>query len=254
MNILFRLLGPALYRLVPPARRADLRRMVRRLAHPAWMGTIRRTTPLSEHWGTERGTPIDRYYIARFLSGHRADIRGRVLEVKDSTYTTRFGSDLTAREVLDIDPANPAVTIVADLAAADAIPDGAFDCFVLTQTLQYIYDPPAALRHAHRILRPGGVLLLTVPGLTRLAPPLTDYWHFTPGGCARLLEELFGAGRVIIYVYGNVLTATAFLTGMAADELRTRELAASDRRYPVIIAARAVKASDAQPLVQKGSE
>jgi SAM-dependent methyltransferase len=163
------------------------------------------------------------------------------LEVKDGGYTDRFGNDITSRDVLDIDPANRAATILADLACADDIPSESFDCFVLTQTLQYIYEPGSALRHAWRILRPGGVLLVTVPGLTRLAPPLVDYWHFTPGGCSRLLAEIFGPGAVSVYSYGNVLAATAVLTGMAAEELSARELLARDVRYPVIIAARAVK-------------
>ena len=42
------------------------------------LGTIRRTTPLSDHWGRERGTPVDRYYIERFLAAERDVIRGRV--------------------------------------------------------------------------------------------------------------------------------------------------------------------------------
>ena len=226
--------------------RARLRHSRRRLIRPAWLGTSRRTAPLSEHWGSDRGTPVDRYYIAHFLQRYRADIHGHVLEVKDSSYTHRFGHDVACSQVLDIDPTNPAATIVADLAAAAAVPAGAFDCFVLTQTLQYIYEPRAALQQAHRILRPGGVLLLTVPGLTRLAPPLVDYWHFTPGGCARLLREIFGATAVTVRVYGNVLTSMAFLTGMAAEELHPGELRAVDARYPVIIAARAVKAGEGE--------
>ncbi len=241
MSTALRILASGAGRLLAMEQRAVLRRRIQRFVEPAWLGTLRRTKPLSEHWGTERGTPVDRYYIARFLQRYRADIHGRVLEVKDSGYTDRFGNDITGRDVLDIDPANRAATILADLACADEIPSESFDCFILTQTLQYIYELGSALRHAWRILRPGGVLLVTVPGLSRLAPPLVDYWHFTPGGCARLLAEIFGPGAVSVYSYGNVLAATAVLTGMAAEELRARELLARDVRYPVIIAARAVK-------------
>ncbi len=241
MSTPLRMLASVAGRFLTTEQRARLRRRIQQLIEPAWLGTLRRTKPLSEHWGTERGTPVDRYYIARFLQRYRADIHGRVLEVKDSGYTDRFGTDITGRDVLDIDPANRAVTIVADLACAEEIPSESFDCFVLTQTLQYIYEPRSALRHAWRILRPGGVLLVTVPGLSRLAPPLVDYWHFTPGGCSRLLSETFGPGAVSVFSYGNVLAATAVLTGMAAEELSPRELLARDVRYPVIIAARAVK-------------
>src|SRR6266508_1565007 len=121
-------------------KRQRLRKRLRRLTRPAWFGTLRRTTPLSANYGYDRGTPVDRYYIDQFLENHRADIRGRLLEVKDSGYTNRYGHLVTAQDVLDINPANPHATIISDLAAADAISSNTFDCFILTQTLQYIYD------------------------------------------------------------------------------------------------------------------
>jgi SAM-dependent methyltransferase len=223
---------------------SKFRKFLRRLRRPAWLGTLRRTTPLSDSWGFDRGTPIDRYYIERFLEEHRRDIFGRVLEIKDSTYTDRFGAGVERRDVLDINPSNPHATIVADLAAADAIPSNLFDTFVLTQTLQLIYDTRACLRHAHRILRPGGVLLVTVPFISRIVPRYglqTDCWRFTPASCSGLFGEVFGQGQVVVDAWGNVLTAVAFLTGMASEELSRRELEAQDLYYPIIISVRAVK-------------
>src|SRR6266478_325221 len=140
-----------LRQILPLEQRHRVRQRLRRLARPAWLGTLRRTTPLSDHWGFDRGTPLDRYYIERFLEEHCQDIRGRVLEVRDSRYTDRYGTAVQRRDVLDIDPRNPNATIVVDLATADAIPPDQFDCFVLTQTLQFIYDTRAAVAHAHRI-------------------------------------------------------------------------------------------------------
>jgi SAM-dependent methyltransferase len=220
-----------------------MRQRLRRLTHPAWLGTIRRTKPLSEVWGLDRGTPVDRYYIERFLEDHRADIRGRVLEVKDSAYTDRYGNGVAHRDVLDIDPTNPLATIVADLAEADAIPSNTYDCFILTQTLQFIYDTHAALSHARRILRPDGVLLATVPAIIRVerSYKTTDYWRFTVASCSALFSEAFGGEDVSIRSYGNVLSAVAFLTGMAHQELSRRELETYDEYYPVIVAVRAVK-------------
>jgi hypothetical protein len=133
------------------------RQRVRRLLAPAWLGTLRRTTPLSSRWGTDRGTPVDRYYIERFLDAHRGDIRGRVLEVKDSTYTEQFGGGVTVADVLDADRRNAQATVIADLAAADSVPGNSYDCFILTQTLQLIYDTRGALRHAARVLREGAI-------------------------------------------------------------------------------------------------
>jgi SAM-dependent methyltransferase len=206
------------------------------------MGTLRRTTPLSSGWGFDRGRPVDRYYIDGFLERHQQDIHGRVLEILNSNYTDRYGSGIERTDILDIDPANPLATIIADLAAADSINSDLFDCFILTQTLQLIYDVKSAIAHAHRILRPGGVLLVTIPAVSRLAGEgYTDYWRFTPDSCTRLFGEIFGADQVTVYSYGNVLTAVAFLQGMACEELSKRELDVKDERYPVLLAIRAVK-------------
>lgn len=217
---------------------------LRRRRRPVWLGSLGSTAPLGEAWGYDRGTPVDRWYIERFLSAHREDITGRVLEVKDSGYTDRFGHAVSESAVLDIDPANPRATHVADLAAADGLPGAAFDCFVLTQTLQLIFDLRSAIAHAHRILRPGGVLLATMPVTSRICdPPLTDHWRFTPLTAGRLLEEAFGHGAVAVAGYGNVLTQVAFLEGLAAQDLTADELAVDDERFPLVVCARAVRAA-----------
>lgn len=212
-----------------------------RLSRPAWLGTLRRTTPLSDRFGYDRGAPVDRYYIERFLEGHRQDIHGHVLEVKDSGYTDQYGAGVERRDVLDNDAANPKATIVADLTAADSIPSNTFDCFILSQTLLLIYDVRSAISHAHRILRPGGVLLATVPAVSRICSLQTDYWRFTVASCSELFGEVFGPDHITVRSYGNVLTAVAFLTGMAYQELSSRELDANDEYIPLIITVRAVK-------------
>jgi SAM-dependent methyltransferase len=208
------------------------------------LGSLGSTQPVSWAWGADRGLPVDRWYIERFLDRHRSDITGRVLEIKESVYTDRFGHDVKERAVLDVDPANERATHVADLAVADGVPSDSFDCFVLTQTLQYVWDVPAALTHAHRVLRPGGVLLLTVPVTSKVTdPPLTDYWRFTPAAVRRVLEGAFGEGAVAVEGFGNVLTQVAFLKGLAVEDLTPGDFAVSDERFPLIVCARAVRSA-----------
>jgi SAM-dependent methyltransferase len=223
---------------------APVLRLLRRMRRPTWPGVLRRTSPVSHSWGFDRGTPVDRYYIEQFLSEHRDDVRGRVLEIKDSAYTDRFGTGVEVSEVLDMDGANPRATVVADLAAADHVPSDSFDCFVLTQTLHLIYDVQAAVAHAHRILRPGGVLLVTAPVTSRILPRYgleMDHWRFTPASCRRLFGDAFGPERVTVTAYGNVLACKAFLDGVAAEELPRRKLDVHDPYFPLVVTVRAVK-------------
>jgi len=44
-------------------------------------------TPVSEIFGIDRGTPLDRIFISRFLQLHQENIRGNCFEVKDPVYT-----------------------------------------------------------------------------------------------------------------------------------------------------------------------
>jgi len=213
-------------------------------------GSLRRTTPISRVWGSDRGLPIDRYYIERFLSVHAPDVRGHVLEIGTDAYTRRFGGDRVARsDVLFVAEGNPKATVVADLTHANHIPSGIFDCILLTQTLQYIYDVRAALKTLYRILKPNGILLATFPGISQISrydmDRWGDHWRFTSLSSRRLFEELFPSAHVTVESHGNVLTALTFLHGLAAQELRQEELDFQDPDYEVLIAVRAVKAQTA---------
>jgi SAM-dependent methyltransferase len=199
---------------------------------------------LSDHYGRDRGTPVDRYYIEQFLAAERAAIRGRVLEVLNRDYTVRFGAAVDSSDVLDIDPDNPDATIVSDLTRADAVPTGRFDCFILTQTLQYIYDLESAVAHAHRILRPGGVVLCTVPVVSRIdrSQLESEYWRLTAAACSRLFGNVFDPTNVVVRGRGNLRAAVAFLVGIAAEELPARGLEKDDPYFPVVVTVRATKA------------
>ena len=229
--------------IIPSSARDRLRPLLR--TRPRW-GNLRRSSPFSERYGYDRGTPVDRYFIAQFLERHRADVRGAVAEIKDSKYTVTFGGDrVNERHVIDLDAANPVATLVADLAQAGALPTRTFDCFILAQTIQYVADPAAALAHAYRSLRPGGSLLLTVPSLARIDPDLgdDDLWRFTPAGLSRLVASSCPDAQVDVSSYGNLVTAVAFLEGLAAEELTTDELDHCDSSFVVLSCARVVAPS-----------
>jgi len=202
---------------------------------PQW-GNLRRSRPFSEGYGFDRGTPVDRVFIERFLSGHADQIHGDVLEVKDPTYSLRFGTDVRPH-VLDIDKANVEATVIADLSEPDSLPPEIFDCFILTQTLQYVADPQVAVRNAYRALVPGGILLCSVPTTSRV-DSAEDRWRMTPTGLGDLLIGEFDSVGVV--GYGNLTTQIAFLLGLAAEELEPRDFE-DDPDFPLIACGSAMR-------------
>jgi SAM-dependent methyltransferase len=198
--------------------------------------------PVSRQFGFDRGKPIDRWYIERFLDRHRADVRGAVLEVAESTYTEWYGDgDVTRSDVLH-HTGNDESTVVGDLTTGDGLGAGTYDCFICTQTLPFIYDVHAAVTGMARVLKPGGVLLATVPGMSQVSRDdkrdWGDWWRFTSDGTRRLFEEEFG--EVEVEAHGNVLSAAAFLYAYAAEELAECELARRDADYELLITVRGV--------------
>jgi len=207
-------------------------------------GQLGTTTPISLDYGWDRGTPIDRYYIESFLANRTADIRGRVLEVGDDLYSQRYGgSKITHQDVLHLDVKHPKASLVGDLTQPDVLPDGAFDCILLTQTLQLIFDLRQAVRRLRAALRPGGVLLLTVPGISQIDRGQWGdrwCWTFTTASIHKLFEPDFGP-ELEIKTHGNVFAATAFLQGVALEEVDRAKLNVYDPAYPVIITLRVRK-------------
>jgi glycosyltransferase involved in cell wall biosynthesis len=208
-------------------------------------GQLGTTRPISLNFGWDRGTPIDRYYIENFLHTHAIDIIGRVLEIADDAYSSRFGgSRITRQDILHLNAGSPKATLVGDLTQPGVLPEDAFDCIVITQTLHLIFDMPLAARRLHSALRSGGVLLLTVPGITPIDRGEWGnswYWSLTPIALTRLFEPLFGKSALTVEAHGNVFSATAFLQGLAIEEIEQSKLDIYDSAYPVIVALRAVK-------------
>jgi len=231
---LWRGLDAALQRLAPRSVRAER-------ARPRLPGE-----PVHRRYGLRVGRPVDRFYIERFLEARAADIRGRTLEVLDATYTRRFGGGaVTQADVLDLDTDNAAATVRGDLQTGENVPRDAFDCFICTQTISITYDFAGSLDTAHAALKPGGVLLLTVPGISHQAEPdgerFPDHWRFTWRAIDRLLTERFGAGNVEVFAEGTVAACAAFLYGIPAAELDPALLDPHDPDYEMVICVRAMK-------------
>jgi len=207
---------------------------------------LARLDPVSRNFGFDRGKPLDRWYIERFLKEHSGDVRGRVLEVAEKTYTTWYGGDdVEASDVLHAAPGNSDATLVGDLTTGEGIPIAAYDCFIATQTLPFIYDVRAAVKGMHDALAPGGVLLASVPGISQTsredARDWGDWWRFTSMGTKRLFGEVFGEENVEVQAHGNVMVAAAFLYGHSADEFEKKVLETRDDDFDFLMTVRAVR-------------
>jgi hypothetical protein len=216
---------------------------------------FRRLSPLSE--GRQRGTPIVRFYWAKYLEQHQADIRGDALEIGTTATLRQYGgSALHRADALDVTAHSTDVTVVADLSQADQLSSDSYDCFINQFTMHLLYDAEAALFHSVRLLRAGGVLLVNFPCVDYYFPrgldmgtgrPLFLFWWFTPIQVENLLRRVgLCDSDYRISVYGNLFSRVAYQMNVSAEELTARELDHVDPGHPVLICARVVKPADWQ--------
>lgn len=221
--------------------------IITRKKAPVNVRDLTRVSPISNVLGGDRGTPIDRYYIEKFLRNNAGLIRGRVLEVGDSRYSKKF-SDGKAEslDVLHFVPGSEAATIIGDLQDTATLTANSFDCFICVQTFQYVFEVRKAIEGAFYLLKPGGVLLATVPGISQISrydsERYGEYWRFSTDSLHRLFEPVFGAD-LEIKSFGNVMAATAFLQGIALEDLPDPALLdVQDPDYQMLLTIRARKA------------
>lgn len=206
----------------------NLIQMLLRRKTPISFSDWNRNMPVSRIFGLDRGTPIDRYYIEKFLERNSGLIKGRVLEVAESHYSKLYGGNkVEAFEVLHASSDNKMATIIGDLTDISSLPENRVDCFICTQTFNFIYDVQKAIEGAHYLLKQDGILLATMAGICQISrydmDRWGDYWRFTTASVNKLFEPVFKGG-IEIESYGNVLAATAFLQGLAVEDLPNRDM------------------------------
>lgn len=203
---------------------------------------LTKVTPVA--FSYERGKPIDRYYIENFLDTNKQYIKGHILEMEDNEYTYVFGSSILSSDILDISKTNKKATIVHDLQDSNGFPSEKFDCYICTQTLQYLYDIKTGFSSAKKMLKKGGVFLVTVPGISQLSykpGEYYEYWHFTEKTLSNLAKDA-GFRKIKVHTYGNALAASAFIQGVAVDDLKDKKiLDYNDNFYPVTVTLVAIK-------------
>lgn len=198
-----------------------------------------KTEPVSRQFGTERGTPVDRYYIEKFLEEHKQIVRGEILEIEDNTYSLRYGEErLQKAIVMDVGKEGGDISFRGNLETGEGIRDEIADCFILTQTLMYIFDLKSAAHHIVRLLKRGGSALITCSGISQNSKRCMDYYgccfNFNTDALCRLFEQEEGVEVVEAGSYGNVKTVTAHLNGLCCEDLEPDDFIPNDKYYPLI--------------------
>lgn len=218
---------------------------IKKIKNPIFFGNLRRLKPVSNVYGFDRGTPIDRYYIENFLEKNSLNIRGTVLEILNAKYTKKFGrTKVKKSDILDIEKSNKKANIHADLRKIKQLPSNKYDCIIFTQVLHIIDDYRAVIKNLHKMLKPGGILLCTLPSVSRIdcvAKEEGDYWRFTKASAKYIFKKHFKEKKLEIRSFGNVFVDICFLEGVSLEEMKPKELDYYDKNFPLIVCVRAVK-------------
>ncbi len=148
-----------------------------RLGH-AYLGLRRRVIrlslrknagePVSRAFGVDRGTAIDRHWIEAFLAMHASPAAGAILEAGGTTYSQRYYPNMAAHE-MEIAVQTKPNGVVCDLEVGNRALERRFDVMVATQLFNFIFDVRAALANSAAMLRPGGLLVGSVAGITQVS-------------------------------------------------------------------------------------
>jgi hypothetical protein len=228
-------LRPQAKRVLGPVWPSRVRCITQGLTFPRW-GNLRRLQQFSrDHFGFDRGTPIDRYYVDQFFQQHRDAITGDVLEIQKNMYAGRYGQHLRKVDSFDIeaDPDRPP-TFLCDLAYSEGVlPSEAYDCLLMPCTLSVLRELEPCLRNALRVLRPNGVILTSGSALIPLDSETADYWHMTPAGWRVFLPSVWPGCEILVEGHGNCLAVLAASMGLVVEDLTAKELDYYDPMLPV---------------------
>ena len=218
----------------------DVFRFYREVHEYNFSDVLLTSRPISEEWGYDRGTPIDRYYISNFLQSEKVNNKllnrvKKVLEVGDLRYSSIY-YPLAKGDILDH-------SVGMDLTKNDTLPKEEYDLFICTQTFHQIYEIDKAIEGAWHLLKHGGVMLATTCGcITKLAnnSDYTHYWGLTEIAFNKMLKEVFG-DNVTTKSYGNAMAATAFIQGLSVEDVDSKILDETDPDFSICISGVAVK-------------
>jgi len=194
-------------------------------------GSLRRAHPICKRFGFSRGTPIDRYYLDKFLSQVRDRVVGETVEIGGAKQNRDMYRLTNVSNYMTIDSeAHPYVDVVGDAHDSTLLAAESVDSILALNVLEHCADPWLVAKNMHRWLRTGGCAFCMVPNAQRVHNFPRDYWRPLPDGVNWLFRE-FSSRE--LFQYGNPTSVVAAHLGIAAEELTQAELDAPHPDYPV---------------------
>lgn len=127
--------------------------------------------------------------LTEIISSVETPAQARILDFgcADGPYWGLFGGDA---EVTGADlPGNPTASVEIGPDGRLPVPHASFDLVLSTQVLEHVTDPDVYLEECHRVLRPGGRLVLSTHGIMVYHPDPVDYWRWTTAGLQRVVTD-----------------------------------------------------------------
>ena len=119
--------------------------------------------------------------------------------------------------------------------------DDFYDVVVSDQVIEHLADPARAVSECHRVLRPGGVAIISSCFLNPLHPCPNDYWRFSPEGMQHLFTaggweilECGGWGNRIALMLIFFRDSIRFLEIPQGNSLRSRLATWNEKKYPIV--------------------
>lgn len=197
--------------------------------------------PVSYLQGCEWGDSIARKYINQFIEENQHYIRGTVVEIGDRRYSNKYKEKITESYVFDLYNESDMYNIKGNLETGDGVQESLADCFIITQTLEDIFDLHTAAKNIIKMLKTNGTVLLTASGISPIIRYDYEtyglYWRFTDQCLKRLFADFVGEDNIDIRTYGNAKTSSAFLYGVPSAAVEREDISYQDRDFQLIIGA-----------------
>ena len=133
-------------------------------------------------------------------------VKGKMIDLGcgDVPFKREIENLVSCYDTLDLFPRRTDLTYVSDIQNMPVVPSNSYDSAICLEVLEHTADPFRAVGEIYRILAPQGVLVISVPHLSRLHDLPHDYFRYTSFGLRSMLERA-GFGVLCVRPRGGLL-------------------------------------------------